>query len=93
MNLRRLVLEFKPGGVVEARILYRRQSGPNPGTKARRREAAELARAGLVQACEAFAGDVEDIGTAGFETREDTFLCTGGAATGVHKKPTKRSAA
>lgn len=75
MNLRRLVLEFKPDGI-HARILYRRQGGPNPGTKARRREATELARAGLVQACEAFAGDVEDIGTAGFETREDTFLCT-----------------
>ncbi len=74
MNLQRLVLTFKPDGL-EVRTLYRRQAGPNPGTKARRREAAGLARAGLLEALEAF-GDgetVEDLGTSGYEVREDVL--------------------
>ena len=70
MTLQRLVLTFKPDGL-EARVLYRRKSGPNPGTKARRREVAQLARTGLLEALEALEGDVEDLGTSGYEVRED----------------------
>ena len=70
MSLRRLILTFKPDGL-EARVLYRRQAGPNPGTKARRREVSELVRAGLQDALEALEGDVEDLGTSGYEVRED----------------------
>ena len=74
MSLQRLILTFKPDGL-EVRTLYRRrsQSGPNPGTKARRREVSELVRTGLHEGLEAF-GDgetVEDLGTSGFTTRED----------------------
>ncbi len=76
MTLQRLVLTFKPDGV-EVRTLYRRKSGPNPGTKARRREVAQLARTGLLEALEAFDGsageDVEDLGTSGYEVREDVL--------------------
>ncbi len=74
VTLQRLVLTFKPSGL-EVRTLYRRKSGPNPGTKARRREVAQLARTGLQEALEAF-GDgetVEDLGTSGFTTREDVL--------------------
>ncbi len=70
MTLQRLVLTFKPDGV-EVRTLYRRKSGPNPGTKARRREVSELVRTGLQDALEALEGDVEDLGTSGYEVRED----------------------
>jgi hypothetical protein len=70
MTLVRLVLTFKPGGL-EVRTLYRSKGGPNPGTKARRREVAQLARTGLQDALEAIEGDVEDLGTSGFEVRED----------------------
>jgi hypothetical protein len=72
MNLQRLVLTFKPDGL-EVRTLYRRQAGPNPGTKARRREVAQLARTGLLEALEALEGDVEDLGTSGYEVREDVL--------------------
>ncbi len=76
MTLQRLVLTFKPDGV-EVRTLYRRKSGPNPGTKARRREVAQLARTGLLEALEAFDfGDgetAEDLGTSGYEVREDVL--------------------
>ncbi len=72
MTLQRLVLTFKPGGL-EARVLYRSKSGPNPGTKARRREVSELVRTGLQEALEAFEGDVEDLGTSGYEVREDVL--------------------
>ncbi len=70
MTLQRLVLTFKPDGL-EVRTLYRSKSGPNPGTKARRREVAQLARTGLREALEALEGDVEDLGTGGYEVRED----------------------
>ncbi len=92
MTLQRLVLTFKPEGL-EARVLYRTTSGAGPGTKARRLEASELARAGLTRALAALdAGDVEDLGTSGFTTREDTILCTPGAPD-VHKKPPRKGAA
>ncbi len=74
MNLQRLVLDFRSGELV-ARVLYRRslQDGPNPGTKARRREVTALARTGLTQALEALdsEADAEVVGTSGFVTRED----------------------
>ena len=73
MTLQRLVLTFKPDGL-EARVLYRRQAGPNPGTKVRRREVSELVRTGLQDALEALEGDVEDLGTSGYEVREDVLL-------------------
>ena len=76
MTLRRLVLTFKPEGV-EARALYKTQGGPGPNTKARRREVTELTRAGLARALEALEGDVEDLGTSGFTTREDTIFVEG----------------
>ena len=72
MTLQRLVLTFKPGGL-EVRTLYRSKGGPNPGTKARRREVSELVRAGLQDALEALEGDAEDLGTSGYEVREDVL--------------------
>jgi hypothetical protein len=76
VTLQRLILTFKPDGL-EVRTLYRSKGGPNPGTKARRREVAQLARTGLLEALEAFDfGDgetVEDLGTSGYEVREDVL--------------------
>ncbi len=74
MSLRRLILTFKPDGL-EVRTLYRSKSGPNPGTKARRREVSELVRTGLREALEALEDGetVEDLGTSGYEVREDVL--------------------
>ncbi len=58
------------------RVLYRRQDGPNPGTKARAKEVSSLARNGLQDALRALEGDVECVGTSGFTTREDILLAT-----------------
>jgi hypothetical protein len=89
-DLKRLVIGFERDGI-QVRALYRSEAtqGPNPGTKARRREVITLVRSGLEQALEALvAGDVADLGTSGFTTREDTILCIneGDEATNVHKK-------
>ena len=75
MQLQRLVIDLRSGELV-IRVLYRSQDGPNPGTKARRREVTELARIGLTQAQEALEGGVECLGTSGFTTREDIILAT-----------------
>jgi hypothetical protein len=75
MTLQRLVLNFRSGELV-ARVLYKTQDGPNPGTKARRREVSGLVRAGLQDALEALDGGVECVGTSGFTTREDVLLAT-----------------
>jgi len=75
MTLQRLVLDYRSGELV-VRCLYRSQDGPNPGTKARTRVVAELARSGLEQALEALGGRVDVVGTSGFTTREDVVLCT-----------------
>ena len=74
-RLQRLVIGFESDGSLTVRALYRRGGeGPGPETKARRREVAELARAGLREALDApDAGDVILLGTSGFETREDTI--------------------
>jgi hypothetical protein len=73
---RRLVLTFTREGV-EVRTLYRTKGGPRPGTAARKREAAELARAGLTEALRALEGPVESVGEAGFEMREDSLFLSG----------------
>jgi hypothetical protein len=75
LSLRRPILTFKPEGV-EIRALYRTESSPGPGTKARQREASELARTGLKQALDALEGGAECVGTSGFTTREDVLLAT-----------------
>jgi len=92
MTLQRLVIDYRSGEMV-LRCLYRNQGGPNPGTKARTRAVAELARSGLEQALEALEGRVDVVGTSGFTTREDVVLCTArdGTAPDVHKT-TKRGA-
>ena len=74
-QLQRLVLDFR-NDEVAARVIYRDQNGPNPGTKARAREVAELAREGLTSALVALEGDAECVGTSGFTTREDVLLAT-----------------
>jgi hypothetical protein len=75
MTLQRLVITFKPEELV-LHALYRSQDGPNPGTKARRREVTELASSGLTQALEALESGAECVGTSGFTTREDVLLAT-----------------
>ena len=75
MTLQRLVIETKPEEVV-IRVLYRSQDGPNPGTKARRREVTELARSGLAQALEALEAGAECVGTSGYNVREDVLRAT-----------------
>ncbi len=73
MVLQRLILTFTADGI-QVRTLYRSKAGPGPGTKARAREVRELTRAGLTAALEALdAGDVADLGTSGFTTREDVL--------------------
>jgi hypothetical protein len=72
-QLRRLILTFERDGI-QLRALYRSKDGPNPGTVRRRREVEQLAREGLHRALEALDGDVEMVGTSGYEAREDT-LC------------------
>jgi hypothetical protein len=77
--LQRLVIEMKPAHKTVIRVLYQSppaKLGPNPGTKARRREVTELARIGLEQALEALEGGAECVGTSGFTTREDVLLAT-----------------
>jgi hypothetical protein len=74
-QLQRLVLDYRSGELV-MRCLYRSQDGPNPGTKARAREVAELARFGLQEALGALEAGAECVGTSGFTTREDVLLTT-----------------
>ncbi len=88
MTLQRLVFAFKPEGL-ELRVLYhRRGEGPNPGTKARRREVTELTRTGLERALTALdAGDVQDLGTSGFTQREDVLGLPVSSLTHVTSSP------
>lgn len=74
-QLQRLAITFE-GGTVTVRALYRRgtDGAPNPGTAARRREVTTLVRTGLEQALRWLeAGDVADLGTSGYEVREDVI--------------------
>ncbi len=72
-SLQRLTLTFKPEELI-VHALYRTDEGPNPGTKARRREVSGLAREGLREALSALEGDVTVVGTSGCTTREDIML-------------------
>jgi hypothetical protein len=73
--LQRLVLDFRTAELV-VRCLYRTEGQAGPNTKARRREVTQLTREGLSAALEALEGRVDVVGTSGFTTREDIFLCT-----------------
>jgi hypothetical protein len=73
MTLQRLILTFKPEELI-VHALYRTDEGPNPGTKARRREVSGLAREGLREALSALEGDVTVVGTSGYTTREDIMV-------------------
>jgi hypothetical protein len=75
MILQRLVIDYRTGELV-VRCLYRTEGEAGPNAKARRREVTELAGEGLGAALEALEGRVDVVGTSGFTTREDIFLCT-----------------
>jgi len=78
-SLQRLVLDFRSeAGELVVRCLYRRslEDGPNPGTKARAREVAELVRSGLEDALAALEGGVEVVGRSGFTQREDIMVAS-----------------
>jgi hypothetical protein len=91
-QLQRLIITFKPEEIV-LHALYRSQDGPNPGTKARTRAVAELARSGLRDALEALEGRVDVVGTSGFTTREDIFLCTAKSDTSLSEHKTRAKGA
>jgi hypothetical protein len=71
MTLRRLIITFKDEELV-LHALYKTEAGPNPGTKARRRELEELIGEGLHRALASLEGHVDVVGTSGYEVREDT---------------------
>jgi hypothetical protein len=71
-QLQRLVVEYR-GEKLVVRCLYRSKDGPNPGTKARRREVQGLARSGLQDALDALEGRVDVVGVSGYDVREDTL--------------------
>jgi hypothetical protein len=74
LTLKRIVVDLRAEEMV-LRVLYTDQDGPNPGTKARARAVAKLARAGLRDALQALdAGDVAICGTSGYTTREDLLV-------------------
>jgi hypothetical protein len=76
-QLQRLVVDFRNEEELAVRCLYRSSlDAPNPGTARRRRQVENLAREGLSAALEALEGRVDMVGTSGFATREDIFLCT-----------------
>jgi hypothetical protein len=89
-GLKRLVLDFRTDEQV-VRCLYRSQDEAGPNTKVRWREVTQLTREGLGAALEALEGGVDVVGTSGFTTREDVFLCTtkGGATPDEHKTRTE----
>ena len=91
-DLKRLVLDFRTGRITARPLDYSEgESGPN--TKGRRREVTDLAREGLSAALEALEGRVDVVGTSGFTTREDIFLCTTkGAARPDEHKTVKKGA-
>ena len=85
-ELKRLVIDFRTGDLT-VRCLYRTEGESGPNTEGRRREVTDLAREGLSAALEALEGRVDVVGTSGFTTREDIFLCTtkGAARPDEHK--------
>jgi hypothetical protein len=70
VTLQRLVLDYRSGELV-VRCLYQSDGRSNSGTKARAREVAGLARAGLRDALEALEGRVDVVGVSGYQVRED----------------------
>jgi hypothetical protein len=74
-QLQRLIITFKPEETI-MHALYRSQDGPNPGTKARRREVTNLTREGLRRTLASLEARVDIVGASGFTTREDVVLCT-----------------
>jgi hypothetical protein len=75
VTLQRLVLDFRNDEEIVVRCLYRSSlDGPNPTTKARRREVVELAREGLRQALVYLEVDAALVGCSGFTQREDVLL-------------------
>jgi hypothetical protein len=91
-ELQRLVLDFRADELV-VRCLYRTEGGAGPNTKGRRREVSGLTREGLSTVLEALEGRVDVVGTSGFTTREDIFLCTTkGAARPDEHKTVKKGA-
>jgi hypothetical protein len=73
MTLQCLIITFKPEEIV-LHAHYRSQDGPNPGSKARTRAVAELARSGLRDALEALEDGAECVGTSGFTQRQDVLV-------------------
>jgi hypothetical protein len=75
VTLQRLVITFKSEEFV-IHALYRIQDGSSPGTKARTRVVANLAREGLRQAlaCLESEADAEQVGCSGFTQREDVLV-------------------
>jgi len=73
--LEKITVRFSAEDIM-VRVCYRREDGPNPGTKARAREIAELVRAGLSAALQSIEGSptVAVVGEAGFEVREDKIV-------------------
>jgi len=61
VTLQRIVIDLRAEELV-LRVLYRSSlDGPNPGTKTRTREVADLARSGLRDALEALEGGAEEV--------------------------------
>jgi hypothetical protein len=71
--LQRMVISFSEEAVT-VRALYRREHGPNPGTRQRAREVGQLVQAGLNGVIVALQDDeLVVVGEAGFEVREDVI--------------------
>jgi hypothetical protein len=85
--LQRLILTFKNDETI-MHVLYRTQDGPNPGTKARRRDVTGLVRTGLERALEGLQG-AQIVGTSGYQVREDVLLAS---TSPVSEKSMKRGA-
>jgi hypothetical protein len=91
-ELQRLVLDFRADELVVP-CLYRTEGGAGRNTKGRRREVSGLTREGLSAVLEALEGRVDVVGSSGFTTREDIFLCTAkGAARPDEHKTVKKGA-
>ena len=75
MALQRLIITFKPEETI-MHALYKSKDGPGPNTKARRREVTDLTREGLRQTLASLEGDVDVVGTSGYQLREDVLSAT-----------------
>ena len=74
MKLTALKLDYKDSGEIICRAVYETsENTPNPGTKARKRQVAQLVAEGLERASRGLSGDVEVVGEAGFLNRMDVL--------------------